>query len=612
MQNKNTCKFLKSIWRLTRVLLLCVCINHINAQKATAKEKFIAKIDATFSNLNTKISDSILYSLRAEARSLKEDSLYAELTFKQIEKNKGSVDIVLIKTILEDLFREDYEYLQKKPKLLLLCYFNLGNFYLSQYNPTKASLGLSKYYFEQYFEILKTVPLNSSALIFHQNNRLSYLEKVQNDSLFYYLEEYRKPDKYENLVLSRWYRSKNNHKKELFYAKKSSHTNNLLIAYRNNSKLNKVDSLYPILLEKYSGKNIFNEHVLYLNMGKRYALDSSFIKAEKMFLKALSYFEDHKKTYQLNECLEAIIDVKLEIGDENGFTYYRTKLSNYVKNQQEEQFSVTEKYLRFLKGVTSSENKARQKTDELEKVQIQDDVKYQKTITSVGIAFFLVFSIFIFFYFQSIKERDFLEYKNEKLKVDVLRSKFKPHFTFNVLSVINYFIAKEDLKNASLALTKMAHLLRSTLDNMNKNLVTYESEYKICEHYMYLEFLRFSDKFNFKFEPLNDSRIKEWKIPPGVIEPFLENCVNHAFKGMKKKGAITLSHHIENNELIISVKDNGIGINTSKIFSDKSHGLKITQEVVESTSKLYEKSMQFEIKSDNGTIVKLTIPVLKN
>tara|TARA_B110000967_G_C18895423_1_gene570258 strand:+ start:929 stop:2764 length:1836 start_codon:yes stop_codon:yes gene_type:complete len=611
MKKTNPFKILESFWLLTTLFFLSI-VNQINAQQTSPREKLISKINAVFDGSNIRFSDSTLYKLRKEAWTLKEDSLYAELTFYQIEKNRESANITLVTTVLEDLLRTDYKYLKRHPKLLLLCYLNLGEFYLLPHKLSKDSLKLSKYYFEQYFEILKTLTLNASETILHQNQRLNYLEKTQNDSLFYYLDAFKKSDTEKNLILTRWNRFKKNHKKELYHAKKSSHSYELLVAYRNNLEFNKVDSLYPLLLEKYKGKNIFNEHVLYLNMGKRHALVRSFNKAEKLFFKALKYFEDHKKSYHTKECLEAIVDVKLKTGDIHGFKLYNTKLNDYIQNQHEVQLNVFEKYLRFVKGVSGLEMKAIKKADMLEKKQIEDDLRYQKTITSVGLAFFLVFTIFIFFYFQSVKERDFLEYKNEKLKVDVLRSKFKPHFTFNVLSVINYFIAKEDLENASYTLTKMANLLRSTLDNMNKNLVPYESEYEICDHYMCLEFLRFSDKFDFKFEALEDSRIKEWKIPPGIIEPFLENCVNHGFKGVKTKGVITLNHHIKDNQLVITVKDNGIGINKTNLFSNDSHGIKITQEVVDASSNLYKTPIGLEISTDNGTIVKLTIPVLEH
>jgi hypothetical protein len=543
---------------------------------------------------------------------LKEDSLYVDLTFQQIEKNKGSMDIFVVTNILEDLLIKEYEFLKNHPKLLLLCYLNLSKFYLSRYNTSKASMGLSKYYFERYFEILKTIPLDDSDIRLHQKHRLSYLEKTHNDSLLYYLKTYDLPKQTKNLILTRWYRSQNNHKKELIHAKKSGHTHELMIAYRNNLQLSKVDSLFPILLDKFKEKNSFNEHILYLNMGHRYALERRLDNADKMYLKALNYFEDNKKAYQLNECLEAIIDVKTQSGDLNAFNFYNTKLNTLKQQQHDEQLLVIEKYLNFVKNITDLRGKTKKKTEKLEKEQAKNELKYQKTITSVGLAFFLVFSIFIFLYFQSVKERESLEYRNKKMKVDVLRSRFKPHFTFNALSVINYFIAKKDVENASNALTKMATLLRSTLDNMSKDLVSYQSEYNICKDYMYLELLRFSDRFECNFKDLNDPIIKGWKVPPGVIEPFLENSVNHAFKGVKNKGVISLTHQIENNCLVICVKDNGVGIDTEKIYSENLHGMKITKDVIKATSKLYKTPIIFEIKSDGGTIVTLTIPLLKS
>ena len=605
-------KILKSSWVLASMSLLSLSINCIYAQQTNARDVFIERINTAFNRQDTQKSDSIFNVLKEEAWSLKEDSLYVDLTFQQIEKNKDSVDIFLVTTILEDLMIKEYEFLKTHPKLLLVCYLNLSKFYLSRYNTSKASMGLSKYYFDGYLEILKTTPLSTSDIRLHQKHRLRYLEKTQNDSLLYYLNSYELPKQTKNLILTRWYRSKDNHKKELIHAKQSGHSLELLVAYRNNLQLSKVDSLFPILLEKFKGKNSFNEHLLYLNMGHRYALERRFDNADKMYLKALNYFKDNKKAYQINECLEAILDVKTQIGDLNAFKFYNTKLNALKQQQHDEQLLVIEKYLSFVKDVTDLKGKTKKKAEKLEKEQAKNELKYQKTITSVGLAFFLVFSIFIFFYFQSVKERESLEYKNEKMKVDLLRSKFKPHFTFNALSVINYFIAKKDVENASNALTKMATLLRSTLDNMSKDLVSYQSEYNICKDYMYLELLRFSDRFECNIMDLNDPIIKGWKVPPGIIEPFLENCVNHAFKGVKSKGLISLTHQIEKNCLVICVKDDGVGIDTEKIYSENLHGMKITKDVIKATSNLYKTPIKFEIKSDGGTVVTLTIPLLKS
>ena len=605
-------KPLSTVWLLANIVLLSL-INPMNAQQITEKEQFLKNVNALIENQNIQKSDSIFNKLRNKAWSLKEDSLYVDLTFRQIENNsKGHVDVFFFTDVLEDLMHKKYEYLKNHPKLLLLCYLNLGKFHLSQVNNSKGMLNLSTYYFERYFELLKKTPLSTSDVKLHQKNRLTYLEKTHNDSLFYYLSSYETPKKEKNLILTSWYRFQKDHIKELVHAKKSGDLFELLVAYKNNLQLTKVDSLFPILLKKIKTEDSFNQHLLLLNMGHRYALENRFEKADKMYLKALRYFEDNKKYNQINECLEAIIDIKSKNGDIDAFKFYTTKLKKLSQFQQEKQLIVIEKYLNFVKDITDLEAKTKMKADKLEKEQAKNDLKFQKSITSIGLAFFLVFSIFMFFYFQNVKEKESLEYINEKMKVDVLRSKFKPHFTFNTLSVINYFIAKKDVKNASLALTKMAILLRSTLDNMNKDLVPYQSEYAICQNYMYLELLRFSDRFDCDFEELNDSTIKEWKIPPGIIEPFLENCVNHAFKGMKSKGLISLNHQIKNNCLVIYVKDNGVGIDTEKLYSENIHGLKITNDVIKATSNLYKKPIGYEIKIDSGTIVTLTIPRIKS
>ena len=220
-------KILRSIWTTTSISLLCMSVNCINAQKAITRDTIIEIKSIAFDAKKAQNTDSLFNVLRDEAWSLKKDSLYEILTFQQIENKKGSAGVFLITSLLEDLMIKEYEFIKKHPKRLLLCYLNISNFYLSQYNTSKASIGLSKYYFDRYYEILKTIPLEDNAVQFHQKHRLRYLEKTHNDSIFYYLNSYELPKQTKNLILTRWYRSKNNYKKELVHAKKSEDTHEL-------------------------------------------------------------------------------------------------------------------------------------------------------------------------------------------------------------------------------------------------------------------------------------------------------------------------------------------------------------------------------------------------
>ena len=125
MRNLNT--FWKSVWLLIGISLLNLYSTPSNAQQTTEREYFILKINTAY-NQNSIPSDSIINSLREEAWSLKEDSLYVDLTFRLIQKKREKLDIFLITNVLEDLMVKEYEYLKKYPKILLTCYLNLGKF----------------------------------------------------------------------------------------------------------------------------------------------------------------------------------------------------------------------------------------------------------------------------------------------------------------------------------------------------------------------------------------------------------------------------------------------------------------------------------------------------
>ena len=141
-------QFLKYIRIVIGGGLLILFSNLLTAQQNPKRASFIEKINTAYTNQNITPSDSVFNALREEAWSLKEDSLYLKLTFEQIKKNRQTIDFLLVTNVLEDLMVKKYEYLKEHPKLLLLCYLNMGKFFLSQHNKSKASIEFSNYYFK--------------------------------------------------------------------------------------------------------------------------------------------------------------------------------------------------------------------------------------------------------------------------------------------------------------------------------------------------------------------------------------------------------------------------------------------------------------------------------
>ena len=555
-----------------------------------------------------QLTDSIINVNKREALATGNDSLYIELTFQLFDKrNLNNVDIFDI-TLLNDLLINNIDISDKYLNMLLRAYLSLGYYFLIQEKPSSSDSGLVKYYFEKSFAILRELKLSPKELEQFQLHRLDYLVKTNNDSLFYYIDKYSIPKEKENLTLTRWHRFNKNHPRELFYATQTSDLLEQMIAFGNNNKIKEADSLYSILKTKYEFNNPEMEHVLDQEMAHIYLRYNELSNAVELYEKSITYFEQHDNLYRIEESLIPLGVSKCEakVGPEEMSKHFeRVKVFNKTKSKS--QLKALTTHLNLINKLTTRNTK-KSLTD---KNRIEQQLDIQIILINLGFGFLIVLAVYTFIYFQRVKERNELNVANNIMKINVIKSKFKPHFTFNVLSVVNYFIAKKDFENASTSLNKMAGLLRLTLDNINKDLVSYESEYKICEYYMYLEGLRFSEKFDFQIEPLTGFKTKNWQLPAGIIEPFLENSVNHAFNNMHKKGLITMGHQIQNECLVITLKDNGSSLDENIISKGYSHGLSISQDIISATSKLYGKEIKLEIKTDLGTQIIITIPLLR-
>lgn len=595
----------------TLALLLTAC--NINSQNTSVKKLLTSSELVYQENYSVQNIDSLYNDLKEQAKTLQLDSLYIVLTFQQIEKHGGVENYQSAELLLENIIINNYTFLKQHPRLLLECYRKLGLYYLLQHNTSNAAVILGKEYFKNYFDLIKTLELTPEEKVKSIHSKLEYLLKTKNDSLFYYLNASKLPENKKALYLSEWYHTNSNHEKEFVFAKKTGDSVRILRALAHNREFEKVDQLYAQLINKLKVNDPDSEHMLYLYMGKRYLAENKFSTAISMLNKALYYFESHKSHQNYLKSIGGLIEIYKTQKDFQNYSLYTTMLLEYKDSHLEQQINVLKDHISYEESIKSLELKLANEDKLLKAKKLETQVNFQKTLISFAFGFMIVTLVFVFFYFQSQKSRSDLVTKNTNMRVNVLRSKFKPHFVFNILSVINYFVAKKELENASKTISKMSSLLRSTLDNMNKKLVSFESEYKICKNYMFLEHLRFSNKFDYRFKPLTQKHIKEWKIPPGLIEPLLENCVNHAFKGVRKKGEILLDYYIDNNVLVIIIKDNGVGLkNTlSNIPDRESHGLRITRDYIQASSKLYHAPISIDFIEDNGTTVEVRIPNLE-
>jgi tetratricopeptide (TPR) repeat protein len=233
----------------------------------------------------------------------------------------------------------------------------------------------------------------------------------------------------------------------------------------------------------------------------------------------------------------------------------------------------------------------------------------------------LLVSFFMFgmFYIQMKKQQQkkelLLENQLLDFKQKALHLQMNPHFLYNCLAAISSYIMQNEKETAAKYLAMFSKLMRFTLESSKENWITIDKEIASLTQYLSLEQLRLKNIFDFTITktPLVE---EDMMIPPMLIQPLVENAIIHGILPKKEKGTIELNFDIQNNQLHVYVKDNGIGIEHSKqekknqVELHKSMALEIIKERLSMLEKNNHLNSKIEFKqTSSGTIVSLFIPI---
>lgn len=163
-----------------------------------------------------------------------------------------------------------------------------------------------------------------------------------------------------------------------------------------------------------------------------------------------------------------------------------------------------------------------------------------------------------------------LRQKTGDLEMQALRAQMNPHFVFNSLNAINRFILENNKTQASEYLTKFSRLVRLILQNSQSTLITLESELDSLHLYLELEALRFDHRFAYSVNIAGDLDPDVLKVPPLIIQPYAENAIWHGLMHKEEKGYLEIDIRQVENNLVITVRDNGVGRKQSAARTGKS------------------------------------------
>jgi LytS/YehU family sensor histidine kinase len=217
---------------------------------------------------------------------------------------------------------------------------------------------------------------------------------------------------------------------------------------------------------------------------------------------------------------------------------------------------------------------------------------------------------------------ELLQQKTE-LEMEVLRSQMNPHFIFNSLSSINRFILQNNKTQASEYLTKFSKLMRLILENSQVPLITLESELESLKLYLDLEALRFNYRFGYKISVAPETDTSVLKVPPLIMQPYVENAIWHGLMHKEEKGQLDIEISREDEHLFVRITDDGVGRKQSASFRSKSAtlhkpmGLRITEERIAMMERSFGRESNVTINDlvlpdgrPAGTEVTLKIPAI--
>ena len=222
---------------------------------------------------------------------------------------------------------------------------------------------------------------------------------------------------------------------------------------------------------------------------------------------------------------------------------------------------------------------------------------------------------------QIENEKKRIEGEMNRVRLTALRAQMNPHFLFNSLNSIRAYVISNKVKEASEYLSKFASLIRLILNYSSKEHIELYEEIEAVKLYVKLEELRFRQNFGLRLIPEENIDIHNILIPPLILQPYVENAIRHGLAPAKKENYLEIKISVENNQLTISIRDNGVGRSTSKqLKSLQQHNHKsLAMELTKSRIELMDHNLKindhvviidhYDNTTPTGTEVIIKLPV---
>ena len=356
---------------------------------------------------------------------------------------------------------------------------------------------------------------------------------------------------------------------------------------------------YLGIAETYLNEKQYKKALSYTLKGKEIANTLKVIqsqkKASELLFQIYEHQGDYKKAYINHQKFKSLNDSLFNKENIEKITQLEYE---YKYKQQLDSASIRELKLTKIVAATS-----------------KDLEKSKQNYLWVIIGFLLVSILLggIIFYqkFRNVKSKA----QNIVIEQKLLRSQMTPHFIFNSLSVLQGMILNKEEEKSVYYLSKFSKLLRIILENSRDKTVSLSQELSAIQNYLALQNIE-NDAYQSTVLVEDTIDVPVFEVPPMLIQPFVENAIEHAFIDQKENRKIDIRLSYFEKKLICTITDNGVGVSSKKEVKNenkKSLSTAITSDRLKILSKDFKMEGSVTIKdrqkgNEQGTIVTLVIP----
>lgn len=173
-----------------------------------------------------------------------------------------------------------------------------------------------------------------------------------------------------------------------------------------------------------------------------------------------------------------------------------------------------------------------------------------------------------------------LEHEHEKQQLELinLQNQISPHFLYNTLYTIKWMAILQNAHGISEMLDSLGQIMKYISKNTDSK-IPLEDELKLLGHYITIQRYRYGDSFIYT-QTIDSPALLSCKVFKFSLQPLIENAITHGINGKRQPGQIQLHVTREQEDLLIYITDDGVGISQQQIDQILAHDEDITEELL--------------------------------